>query len=240
MTYRIRRSSGLGLLLAAALSACLPGNGAAQQDSSSSPWSVGADGELVSQYVWRGLVLNNRVNVQPEVYVGYNNWTLGVWASWPFDGSYREIDSYLSYAYTMRPGELDLTLQDYYYPESGGFFDFSRATGAHTGELQASFSPSAAPVSVMLGWNVYDDPNHSLFGRVSGHVNLHVVKLQGDIGMLLNDSPYYYGGSGGTVTDYTIKATRGFSLGFGNPHVSVALTRSGLLHRTLWVFAIGL
>ncbi len=242
MTHRIPRPSARRmLLLAVVLSAVLPVAGAAQQASKKTPWTIGADGELVSQYVWRGLVLNSHPSIQPEVYLEHGNFDLGVWASYPFDGSYREIDTYLSWSHSFPAGELDLNAQDYYYPQYSGFFDFSQAAGGHTGELSGAFTPTAVPLTFTLAWNAYDDPDHSVFAKVSGEHSLDgIVDLDANIGFLLNNSPYYYGGSAGDVTNYTIKATRSFPLGRLSPHVSVALTRSALLRKTLWVFAVGL
>lgn len=238
-TRRTSPPSGLLLVLASMLVACLPGSGAAQANPSA-VWSIGVDGELVSQYVWRGLQLNSHPSIQPEAQVVYRSVTLGAWASYPFDGSYREIDTYLDWSYQLPTGALELGFQDYFFPESGGFFDFSQATAAHTGEVHAAYTPSVVPVTVLLAWNVYDDPGHSLFAKVSGRASLHVVDLDANIGLLLKDSPGYYGGRAGDATNYTVRATRSFPLGVGNPHVSVALTRSALLRKTLWVFAVGM
>jgi hypothetical protein len=222
------------------MSAFLPGTGRAQEDSSSA-WSVGADGELVSQFVWRGLVLNNHPSLQPEVYLEHGSFDLGVWASFPFDGSYREIDTYLSWSHSFSAGELDLNAQDYYYPQYAGFFDFSQAAGGHTGELSGAFTPSVVPLTFTLAWNAYDDPDHSLFAKVGGEHSFDgIVDLDANIGFLLKNSPYYYGASAGDVMNYTIRATRNFSLARVQPHVSVALTRSPVLGKTLWVFAVGL
>lgn len=246
MTHRIRRPSARSaLLLAVVLTVLLPGE-AWGQAASKTPWTVGADGELVSQYAWRGLVLNSHPSIQPEVYLEHGNFDLGVWASYPFDGSYREIDTYLSWSHTFPAGELDLNAQDYYYPQYSGFFDFSQAAGGHTGELSGAFTPTAFPLTFTLAWNAYDDPDHSLYAKVSGEHSLAgIVDLDADIGFLLKDSPYYYStdtvvGRAGDIMDYTVKATRGFSLGQLQPHVSVQLMRSGLMHKTLWVFAVGL
>ncbi len=251
MTCRIRRQAASALLLAALLGPCLPGAAAAQEPTSG--WTVGVAGAAVSRYIWRGELLD-RAALQPDVSLAHGAFTVGVWSSWGLYGNdaldgrtFKEIDTYVSWVRDLRPGELTLNATDYYFPgpgDPGRFSNFGgvvngQATGAHTVEVGAAFAPSVVPLTFMVAWNVYNDPDHSLFAQVSSQVSLPFVDLDGDIGFLLNDSPHYYGNRAGHAMDYTLRATRTFSIGTLKPYVSAAVVRSVVVDGTYGVFAVG-
>lgn len=259
MTHRILNSAGRALLFAALLSPFLPGMAAAQADSGSG-WGVGVSGEIVSRYLWRGLLLD-RGGIQPDVYVEHGNLTVGVWSAWGlwknndpesdlYGSTYQEIDTYLSWDQDVSVGTLTFTGTDYYYPmlpgDAGSFTNFKgvkngEATGAHTVELAAEFAPNIVPLSVMVAWNAYNDPDHAVYAQVNGSVTVPVVNidLDGDIGFLLKDSPNYYGNLAGHAMEYTLKATRSFPLFGFEPYISAAVTRAPAMGTTYGIFAIG-
>ena len=248
MTRWIRSPAVRALLLAASSSVWLPCRVAAQEAEASS-WTFSVAGELVSRFIWRGLELHDKPSLQPEALLEYGSLSFGLWTSLPLGGSYKEVDIYVSWYRQFSAGELTVTGTDYFYPgqpgDFGDFFNYGgvvdgEATGAHTIELGAEFTPSVAPVTFMLAWNAYNDPDRSLFGQVSGDVSLPLFDLTGEFGFLLNDSPDYYGAGAWHATNYTVRASRSFPLGSLEPHVSVALIRSAIMDEYYWVFAVGL
>lgn len=247
MTHWLHSSSaGRALLLAALLTPCLPGRSAAQEEPAS--WSFGVSGEIVSQYVWRGLLLHDQPSIQPDIYVEHGGFSAGVWSSWPLKGDVNEIDTYLSWFKEASAGEFGLTLTDYYYPylegDAGSFSNFDgvvdgEATGAHTLEIGAEFTPTAIPLTFMAGWNAYNDPDHALYGALKSAVSVPMlVDLDGELGFLLKDSPYYYGADAGLM-NFMVRATRSFTLGTFEPYISAAYTRNAFLKENYWVFALG-
>lgn len=105
----------------------------AQEEESSSPFSLGAD--FVSNYVWRGTKFGSGPNVQPYVEFGIAGLTVGSWGSFAFNTtSVVENDFYLSYGFDFG---LSLGVTDYYY--QGPLFEFSDSTGSHALELNGSY-----------------------------------------------------------------------------------------------------
>lgn len=254
MSRRTPESPVRGLLLAALLSLCVPGAAVAQTKGATS-WSLGVGGEVVSRYIWRGELLDG-ADVQPDIHVEHGDLTIGVWSAWGLytrddlgGRTYKEMDTYVSWDQGFDVGDLILTGTDYYFPgpgDSGRFTNFGgvvngQATGAHTDEISAEFDPRVVPLTVMVAWNAYNDPDHALFARVGSDVTVPLVAigLHGDIGFLLKDSPNYYGSLAGHAMDYTLRATRSFSLGGLHPHVSAAVVRAPAVGGTYGVFAIG-
>ncbi|MEQ9401346.1 MAG: hypothetical protein RJQ04_19425 [Longimicrobiales bacterium] len=247
MTSTIRSSIGRALPLAAALTLGLPALAQAQ-DEEASGVTVGVAGEIVNQFVWRGLLLNDGLSLQPDVWLESGNLSFGVWSSIPLDGDFSEVDTYLSWYQELPVGELTLTAFDQFYPgEEDEFDDFGNfggvedgePTGAHTVELVAEFSPTALPLDFMLGWNVWNDPDKALYARVGTGLSFPAFDLDGAIGFSLNDSPYYYGSEGGDVLDYVVSASRAFALGAFEPYASVTYVRSAVEDANYWVFALG-
>ncbi|MBN2487098.1 MAG: hypothetical protein JXB34_14080 [Bacteroidales bacterium] len=104
----------------------------AQEEESSSPFSIGAD--VVSNYVWRGTKYGGP-SIQPGVELSLGNFSVGAWGSFSLNGDdILENDFYLAYSI----GDFGLTLSDYYY--QGPLFDFSDSTGSHALEVGASYS----------------------------------------------------------------------------------------------------
>src|ERR1035437_3793654 len=69
----------------------------AQEAVSPSPFKVTAD--IVSSYVWRGVLstATPTPNIQPTFAFVKGNLEVGAWGSSDFNGSYKEVDLYASY-----------------------------------------------------------------------------------------------------------------------------------------------
>jgi uncharacterized protein (TIGR02001 family) len=120
----------LTLLLAAMM--CIPASLNAQDDESSSPFSVGAD--LVSSYVWRGTQYGNSPAVQPYVEFAAGGFSIGGWGSYDLNG-FAEADLYLSYGFDFG---LSIGLTDYYYPGSP-YFEYGSPDGSHGFEINLGY-----------------------------------------------------------------------------------------------------
>ena len=70
--------------------------------------NVGA--ELVSRYVWRGIVLDLHPQIQPVIALNYGNFCFDLWGSQSLNSSYSEIDLGLHYT----AGWFTFTFYDYY------------------------------------------------------------------------------------------------------------------------------
>ncbi len=102
-------------------------------------FKIGAD--LVSSYIWRGIEVDNSINVQPAVSYTFPGIgvVVGFWGSYGLehDGGdrYKEIDAYV----TVPIGNASLTLTDYHFPNAGKTFDFT-GNGPNTVELSLGYS----------------------------------------------------------------------------------------------------
>lgn len=87
--------------------------------------------DLVSKYVWRGIVYVNDWAIQPSVEFAAGGWTLNFWGNLePTDwnrnaypsnprGRFTEFDASLEYAGTWRDGSWRIGLVDYAFPGTG-------------------------------------------------------------------------------------------------------------------------
>lgn len=82
------------------------------QEETSSKNDIGLDLriDMVSRYLWRGLLLDNNPCIQPDLSVSMGNFTIGSWASYGYNSNFPEIDLYLTYEL----GLLSFTIFDYY------------------------------------------------------------------------------------------------------------------------------
>lgn len=88
--------------------------------------------EMVSRYLWRGLLLDNNPCLQPNLSFSIGNLTLGSWASYGYNSKYPEIDLYMTYEW----GPIALTVFDYYNEDetdlsANKYFTWSRKITTH-------------------------------------------------------------------------------------------------------------
>jgi hypothetical protein len=57
-------------------------------------FSVSAGGDLVSRYIWRGLNVNDAVNIQPALSLSFGNAAVGVWGSYSLNSNNTTDDNY--------------------------------------------------------------------------------------------------------------------------------------------------
>lgn len=95
---------GLAIILAGSVSI------AQETSSSNSNVSVDYSINIVSRYIWRGLLYNSSPNFQPDLSLSVGNFSIGSWASYSFNQNYAEVDLYITYAI----GGFSATLFDYY------------------------------------------------------------------------------------------------------------------------------
>ncbi len=83
---------------------------AASNSSSSDSVSFSLNADIVSRYLWRGLLYSPNPNIQPYASISYKGLTFGAWASYGISTPYAETDLYLSYAI----GQFTISVNDYY------------------------------------------------------------------------------------------------------------------------------
>ncbi len=118
----------------------------AQEEESSSPFSVGAD--VVSSYVWRGTTYAGAA-LQPSIEFSTGNFAIGAWGSYDFNMIYPEADLYISYGFDFG---LSLGITDYFYPGTP-YFNYSSPDGSHGFELNAGYEISDFYVSANYIFN---------------------------------------------------------------------------------------
>ena len=92
---------------------------------------VGLD--AASRYVWRGLLQDDGVALQPSLNIGTEQAQLGFWGSYGLNGGLSEINTSLSFNVL---GYFNAALTDYY--TTGPVLDFDGDSGTH--QIEASVS----------------------------------------------------------------------------------------------------
>lgn len=106
-------------LLAAAL-ACHGGSAEAEPRT----WSIGVENTVVSQFLWRGYVLNDSPSVQPAVNIGFGGFEASVWSNFsrtvPNGQAWTEVDFTLEYTKQVGRFALSAGILDYRYTDIAG------------------------------------------------------------------------------------------------------------------------
>jgi len=146
--------------------------------------SVGTD--LVSHYVWRGLLLSNSPSIQPSMSVSYGGFAFGSWASYSINpAEFQEVDLFLTYS----KGSFTIGVNDYYNPtdsvgKNDQYFSYSKNSTLHTFEPFISFSeiggtPFSASASLFVYGNDRDETGKNMY---SSYLELSYSTDINDIG----------------------------------------------------------
>lgn len=170
--------------------------------------------DFASRYVWRGLQFSDSPALQPYVEVTSGKLTLGVWASYETGGQVvgQEFDIYATY----KINSFTIGFTDYSFPvdlNSDGYFTMKN----HIGEAIVSFSGiDKFPISFMLGVNVYNDEDNSIYSEIGVPFKIGNYKLNAFLGagnnMYTTDSEFTVTNVGFSASK-DLKITDTFSLG---------------------------
>jgi hypothetical protein len=109
--------------------------------------------DIVSSYIWRGTVGTWDPSIQPSLALVAGNFEAGVWGSTNFQGTYREVDPYLSY--TLK--SFRFTFSDYNWIFSTpSYFNYKKNETDHILEATAAFSGNESfPVGISVSTMLY-------------------------------------------------------------------------------------
>ena len=200
-------------------------------------FTLNANADFVSRYIWRGLNVNDQPNIQPSITLNYSGVKLGFWGSYglthqnssdEYYSTSQEIDTWLSYSIEFNDGvSISALFTDYYYPNSGikignfNNYDNADGPGAHTVEAGLNFTgPQVFPLSLSGYVNIYNDGGNNIYFQGDYSVDLNEFALGFFVGAALGSekNPAYYGTSKfnainvGLKGSKQIKITEDFSL----------------------------
>jgi uncharacterized protein (TIGR02001 family) len=181
----------------------------------STPITLTATSDLVSSYVWRGLLQgSNTPNFQPTVSLTYGGFTLGTWGSGSFDGKEKELDFFATYVFSP---SFAITVTDYDWTFGTGknYFDYTSST-EHLYEASLAYTgPSSLPFSISLNTMFYGADKNGNSQAYSTYVELDyqataAAKLF--LGASLMESDITYGTTGFGVINAGAKVTRSIAI----------------------------
>ena len=186
---------------------------------------------LLNKHVWRGSLNGKAPSIQPSINFTYGGLTIGAWAGYCTDDSYREFDLYVEYT----TGAFTASLYDYYCPRieqdstekydysNNDAFDYSKNTTRHTFDLMLSFNGTEnIPFRCMASTFLYgDDKDKNGDIYYSTYIELgYMAKLQNnDLDFFVGFTPFkgLYSDkfefiNAGLSVSRTLKVTQSFKL----------------------------
>ncbi len=168
--------------------------------SAEGPVTLGLD--VVSRYVWRGLVFGDSPCLQPWAGVSVAGFSLGTWGSLAIappagadDGStLMEVDLTLARSLALPAGTLTATLADYHYPSDGrSYFESADdSTGSHTLEAGLTYrGPERFPLGLCGTVNIHHDDDHAAYLEATWPLTAGTVAATFVAGVALGSSALY-------------------------------------------------
>jgi hypothetical protein len=187
--------------------------------------SVDYSFDLVSRYLWRGLLYSPNPNIQPYLGVNIGNLTIGSWASYAFSQDYAEVDLFATYTI----GKFSATVYDYYNEvesdlSASDYFHWKRKSTSHALEGTLLWSgtesfPLKATAAVFFYGNDRDtvslDQNYSTYFELGYPVEVGEVGIDFFAGATFNKGLYSDGANFvnlGCTVSKDIDITEKFSL----------------------------
>lgn len=185
--------------------------------------SLSANADIVSRYIWRGINVNDAVNIQPALTLSVSGFSVGLWGSYSLSNNSsdnslgQEVDTWLGYTYAFENGmSIGALVTDYYFPNAGikwgnfNNYNDSSGAGAHTIEAGIQLKgPDTFPILFSGYINVYNDAGSNTYFQIDYPVTVAEVPLNFFVGASggSKDNPVYYGTETFNVT--TSAARRG-------------------------------
>lgn len=124
------------------------------EEEKEEPVSLGVD--LVSRYLWRGLLYCNSPSIQPYVSFSKSGFTIGSWASYSALSEYAEVDLFVSFT----AGPVSFSVYDYWATttEYGDYkyFEWDKKETSHQLEASAVYTgPEGFPAVFTLATFFY-------------------------------------------------------------------------------------
>ncbi len=186
--------------------------------------SVSAGADIVSRYIWRGLNVNDAINIQPALSLSVSGFSVGFWGSYSLANNSseqiygQELDTWISYSYAFKNGmSIGAIVTDYYFANAGikwgnfNNYDDPSGPGAHTIETGLLLKgPNSFPLSLSGFINVYNDAGNNTYFQIDYPATVAEIPLNFFIGASggSEENPGYYGTEKFNVTNFGIKATK--------------------------------
>ena len=184
--------------------------------------NIGAD--VVSRYIWRGINVNDAINIQPSLVLSGAGLSGGFWGSYSlsnnpeYNALSQEIDTWISYTHQFENSlSLSVVLTDYYFPQAGmkwgNFNNYNdpNGPGAHTIEAGLIFSGTESfPITLSGYVNIHNDAGNNTYFQMDYPVSIAETDLSFFIGASggSKDNPKYYGTEKFNVINLGVKALR--------------------------------
>ena len=186
--------------------------------------SLSAGADVVSRYIWRGINVNDAVNIQPALTLSVSGFSFGIWGSYSLSNDAssntfgQEVDTWLGYTYAFENGmSIGAIVTDYYFPNAGikwgnfNNYDDQDGAGAHT--IETGFllrGPDSFPLSLSGFMNVYNDAGSNTYFQIDYPTTVAEIPLNFFVGASggSEENPGYYGTETFNVINVGVKATK--------------------------------
>jgi hypothetical protein len=162
--------------------------------------------DIMSRYIWRGLLKNNAPSIQPNLSVNRGGFTAGFFGAYTFSNSVTTVDEndfWVQYSKTLSNlWTITAKMTDYYYPMAGKqLFNFNdsdneEGPGAHVLEAGVVLNgPQTFPVTLSVYKNMFNDAGQNMYYELAYGTNVKNTMLSFFAGATpgSTENPGYYG-----------------------------------------------
>ncbi|WP_026462685.1 hypothetical protein [Adhaeribacter aquaticus] len=212
------------LLLLLLLALCLSFKSFAQHIDSVAAkpkFTVDAGVDILNNFLWRGIPLDQGPNLQPTLILSHRNVKLSFLGSYSFKYNFNNIMTLLTYDIAVGAGTITPSLTHYYYPyDPVRISDYRKnpESFSHTTEAGIQYLGTKFPIRIYTSINVANDPEKSTYGEVAYKFNVNGIGFEPFVGVVFTESPNWHAAEQagllnvGFNTTKSIKFSDSFSL----------------------------
>ncbi len=137
----------------------------AQEEVEISPLSVNCD--IVNNFVWRGIMSSQTVNIQPAISYTTHDLLAGLWGTTDYLAKYKELDLFVSFSISG----FTSTLTDYFWTNTKKYFDYKNSTTGHNIEIGLSYKNKNLPLTAYMGTMLYGEDKKYIYDSKETNLN---------------------------------------------------------------------
>jgi len=156
---------------------------------------VDAGIDILNNFIWRGVPLDQGPNLQPTLIVGYKNLKVSFLGSYSLKYNFNNIMTLLTYDIPTSFGTITPSAIHYYYPyDPVKLSDYKRHDGSfsHTTEAGIQYTGAKIPLRVYTSINVANDPDHSTYFESGYKFEFQGLGFEPFVGAVFNESPAWH------------------------------------------------
>lgn len=151
--------------------------------------------DILNNFIWRGVPLDQGPNLQPTLILGYGNLKISFLGSYSLKYNFNNIMTLLTYDIPTSIGTFTPSAIHYYYPyDPVKLSDYRAHDGSfsHTTEAGIQYLGTKVPLRLYTSVNIANDSDNSTYFEAGYKFDVQGIGVEPFVGAVFNASPAWH------------------------------------------------